>query len=134
MMKSIRPNNAEGAALDWLVAKALNVSVSIVRGGPGDHVKLVRQGNGGGGAVEPRTEWSPSTLWAQGGHLFDDFDIELRKDPTGHFYAEVTIDRLVGVENFGVGYAQNRLLAGNRAVAGFMLGDSCEVPIELLSS
>lgn len=76
----------------------------------------------------------PSTGWGRVGLCFTTFDIELRKYPIWHFYAEVPIDRSICVEKFGVGYAQIRPLAGNRAVTGFMLGDAREIPIELLTS
>ena len=127
-MKTIKVSEATGAALDWLVAKCEWYQPVYTRG---SLKPVFRKG-------EPVQEtWSNySTNWSQGGPIIERQEIELYRwaldgwgaKDTNYQFLNTPNERPAFVEAFG----PTPLIAAMRAFVASKLGDTVEVPEELL--
>lgn len=131
----VSASNLVGAALDWAVAIAELGKVLIYPDGglcpPEDTVSMNDDDwtlwiNSGG--FHPKGAWSPSTYWSQGGLLID------KHHPTfsfsdGLIRAEVIVASGEPFSAIGPDY----LVAACRAIVAAKLGDTFQVPKELMT-
>ena len=114
-MVEVKTAELSGAALDWVVAKAVNQGVSMV----GDWPHIVAFG----GKLCGR--YSPSTDWSQGGPLIDEYAIAFEG------FTDATIRAFTMIDS-GVGFGAGHLVAACRAIVDARLGDVVRVPAELV--
>ena len=119
-MIEVKVDDLLGPALDWAVGKAIDVDGLKVFGG---HVR----------SEDPffsciyseADEFRPSTDWNQGGPLRDRYRIDvIERHPTVHA-------KLAGLTN-AEGFGDTALIAICRAIVLAKLGDTAQVPAELL--
>lgn len=128
----IKTSELEGAALDWSVAKACGVGVAldVEFGAPTGVVRLAGSAN----------LWRPSTDWGQGGPLIE------KQIKAGFEIAPINAGK-VACSNYtdeGIPYSGNwdtpeirehgdtPLIAACRAIVAAKLGDTVDIPEELL--
>lgn len=122
-MKKIKVSEASGVVLDWLVAKCAgylhqqDYGWTVVLPVPGEpptvHLPFPRH-------------FSPSTRWAQGGPIIERERIRL--DPReATWHAQIWSD-----EETEVRYSPTPLIAAMRCYVASKLGDTVEVPEELI--
>lgn len=117
-MKTIKINTAElsGVALDWAVAEAVGLVAYTQPDGP-----VYRPDNG--------EEWTPSTDWSQGGPLIEKYQIEIKwygVDGLAMWWNAWHQD----IVQFQLG--DTILIAACRAIVAAKLGDTVDVPAELV--
>ena len=117
----VKTSELVGAALDWAVAKALDYKPYLVDQGAGPDAWMT-QVPWGGMAVIGEDGWSPSTDWAQGGRLFQTY-ISAMNDTGSGCWCHCG-------NNLGEG--ETILIAACRAIVAAKLGDTVEIPTELL--
>jgi hypothetical protein len=124
-MIKVQTTDLAGAALDWAVAKVEEVPVLIASPQYGTNWRVYKPGFGG--------KYSPSTDWAVGGLLLDKHctsfgviqDVTASRWRSFAYKAETGMSRLAGGESI--------LIAACRAIVTLNLGDTVQVPKELLS-
>ena len=116
----IKTSELEGAALDWAVAKACGVGVTldVEFDIPTGVVRLNGSAN----------LWRPSTDWSQGGPLIGSNSVWLSDDEFDE-YPETKWT--ASIQGAGMQEAQTPLIAACRAIVAAKLGDVVEVPDEL---
>ena len=113
----VRVSNLVGAALDWAVAKAESVPVFI------DHQGWVRK------LPDDTSAWRPSWNWSQGGPLLDKHRGGAQHNPA------LTVDASYsgGPACAGIWcYGPTALVAFCRGLVHYKLGDTVQVPSELM--
>lgn len=100
-----------GAALDWAVAKA---EISPTEIPPNDIWRKY---------CDP---YSPSTEWKYGGPLIDKFRVSI-------IYSDEVCDPCAWTDSSAAWHAPTPLIAACRAIVASVLGDTVNVPKELLS-
>lgn len=111
----VKTQDLAGAALDWAVAKAEGVEISL----SGAHPHAVVDGRLVG-------YYAPSTKWNQGGPLIEKYAVEFEWITDATIRAEVPACA-------SSGYGNRHLTAACRAIVASVLGDTVSVPKELLS-
>lgn len=110
-MVEVKASELIGAALDWAVAKAEG----------DDHWTSDR--NVDWFAWRMRN-WKPSTDWSQGGPLIDKYRVAF-EDNLGDWFACIP---------GGMANGETHLIASCRAIVAAKLGDTVQVPAELLTN
>lgn len=116
-MKTIKVSEATGAALDWLVAKAMGHTLAI--GDFGTFIPWTKKM----APVWQGRSYRPSTDWSQMGPIIE--REEIRLDPprsTAWWSAE---------KNGHLCHGPTSLIAATRCYAIYKLGEEVEVPEEL---
>lgn len=118
---NVRTADLTGAALDWAVAKAEEIELSLV----GAHPHVVAEGQLMGA-------YRPSTDWSQAGPLIE--ACELTVEPSAWDWRGVCVLWRAQEEGEDVYFEHtNLLVAAMRAAAYAKLGETVSVPKELLS-
>lgn len=123
----VKTSELEGVALDWAVAEVVGEVVSIV---PPDHIletpALLFMDNQWD-HLNRCQPWNPSTDWSQGGPLIDQYIGEFIRNPRCKPWARTS-------EESGLGFANGPtiLIAACRAIVASKLGETVEIPEELL--
>lgn len=117
----VKTSELTGAALDWAVAVAVGHTIT------GDSVQdgFILVGAGCDGDLQ--REFAPSTDWAQGGPLIDEY-IGAASGPTNARSYSIACFKGSVLSHRG----QTILIATCRAVVACKLGDVVEVPAELV--
>jgi hypothetical protein len=117
----VKTSELVGAALDWAVAICLN--------GSSEFFAAFGARMLGGLITEEVTAGNirPSTDWAQGGPLIDKHIHLISQDGKGGMYAQCVAEP---THEFGEG--PTILIAACRAIVAAKLGDTVEIPTELL--
>ena len=110
----VKTHDLSGAALDWSVAKAEGVEISLA----GAHPHAVVEGRLVG-------NYAPSTKWSQGGPLIDKYRLDM--EWVSHNTCRTETPKCVSA------MGKTPLIAACRAIVASVLGDTVSVPKELLS-
>jgi len=147
---TVRTTELQGSALDWAVAQVEGRTTRIYLCPIGDHYAVAAQVLGG----DLEHAWMPSLAWDQGGPLIDKYGIALRQSK-GVWYAMTSADLgngerapwveftyrdgvRYGTQSYEVKPRQQRfkgpiaLIAACRAIVASKLGDTVQVPQELV--
>ena len=117
-MIEVKTADIIGPALDWSVAKAVGYQLRIL-GGTGSH---------DASDAELVFCFKPSTGWAQGGPLIDDYVVQL--EPWAGYWTAKT-DCGLGVSHYVKRDGNTPLIAVCRAIVAAKLGEVVSVPAEL---
>lgn len=120
-MKTIKVSEAEGAVLDWLVAKCEGYYATIK---PGDIVYVHPSGE-----WHHNGNWSPSTKWVQGGPIIEREQIGL--DQFKGQPCRAYMGTPVTYEHAMFAPERQPLIAAMRSYIASKLGETVEVPEEL---
>jgi hypothetical protein len=101
----------EGVQLDWAVAQCIGLSVKIGASGTLYYSAYI-------------LEYSPSTLWEQGGPIIEGKCINLSKESSWKAIIETS-------EDVEVQYGKTALVAAMRCYVTYILGEDIEIPEEL---
>jgi hypothetical protein len=115
-MKSIKVSELTGAALDWAVAKCEGPNSVAACYYDEDDLPMCRD-------EAPHMEWRPSTDWKQGGPIIEREGITLTHQADQ--WSAQTDDDLFA-------YGPTTLIAAMRCYVASKMGDTIEVPEELL--
>lgn len=130
-MKQVKTSELEGGALDWAVAKCLEVEDG--------KLTIIRWENQIGRHIERETEagryeyewWAPSRIWAQGGPIIEREEMGFAK------YGAPLIGEwkaVIGATPRGAPYyGKSPLIAAMRCYVASKWGGNVEVPEELLT-
>lgn len=126
----VKTAQLEGAALDWAVAQVEKVQTTYRYGRElvADHdrggIKLI---------LSIRPIYSPSTNWSQGGPLIQKYGCDLNcMAPLNAWEANCWDDR-VPSPGLHLQEAETPLIAACRAIVSAKIGDTVQVPKELLA-
>lgn len=126
-MKTIKVSEATGPALDWLVAKCEGLNPNSDPEARRQYVGYpgFAEGNGFGYAIK-----NYSTDWAQGGSIIErEIDALYR---TRLSTTEVVYEAMAIGDSECMGYGHTPLTAAMRCYVASKLGETAEVPEELL--
>lgn len=115
----IKTETLTGAALDWVVASAMKLTVIQIKNGAPyteSYPKI-------GGAI-----FAPSTDWSQGGPIIERELLCLNPDTPRKQWVATTND--AGLMQFG----PTALIAAMRCLVASKLGDTVDVPDELINN
>ncbi len=132
-MTTIKVANATGPALDWLVAKALGELEAEVLVGKATTKAVIVDDGGGPFSFRIGEYFRPSTDWSQAGPIIERERIEVREGnplyfPQGNEYG----DHYESLWLSGKQHGRTPLIAAMRCLVASKLGDTVEVPEELL--
>lgn len=112
-----------GEALGWAVGKAEGLNLELVQPQYGNPWRVFARYQGQ--AIEHTKRYNPWENWALGGPLIDRLQVEiLRSGPVVHA-------KLYGLTN-AAGAGDSALIAACRAIVAAKLGDTVQVPKELI--
>lgn len=117
---TLRTCDLIGAALDWAVAKVEEVGVFPSASSKGTVTCWLSD--------KPKQQYSPSTRWRQGGPLIHSHEVAFLRNsikPDPNIWLSVLLD---GSMSSG----PTHLIAACRAIVSAHLGDSVDVPAELV--
>ncbi|MGV8567644.1 MAG: phage protein NinX family protein [Pseudomonas asiatica] len=122
----VKTADLTGEALGWAVGKAEGLDLQLAppgyNGVPWRVFALYRA------AVTERTErYNPWEDWALGGPLIDKYEADFQWARPGMLRAVVSVGQSVGAAR-----AETHLLAAGRAIVSAALGDTVQVPKELM--
>lgn len=122
--------NLSGEALGWAIGKAEGLDVLLappVYGNPWRvFVRYV-------GEVTTRdVRYAPQDSWADGGPLIEMHRIELRTSGSDNWWADKVMVRIDPAANDWCGFGPSALIAACRAIVAAKLGDTVQVPKELI--
>ncbi|MFJ4113791.1 phage protein NinX family protein [Pseudomonas sp. NPDC089758] len=129
----VKTADLSGEALGWAVGKAEGIDVFLAPPQYGNSWRVFARYRGQ--AIEHTKRFNPWEDWALGGPLIDRINPEERRLPKvlgGGRFAEVWIDLGDGDARVGFGRGDTRLIAATRAYAAAKLGDTVQVPKELM--
>lgn len=122
----IKTSEAEGAALNWLVAKCEGYEEGVYMHAPVIRIDVKGKATGLTVPINREYVWfSPSTDWAQGGPI-----IAREKIATQFWVSEDSWEALIK-GGFFASYGPTPLVAAMRCFVVSKLGDEVEVPDEL---
>lgn len=132
----------KGAALDWAVAKAIKwieplFGIGAIRYIESDSYLMMEAPD----PDEPEditkpshfnhyVQWSPSRIWSQGGLLIDKYRIDMSSPPSDA--SQAGWDARVDDGRSGWMRGPTPLIAACRAIVAAKLGDTVQVPPELM--
>lgn len=122
----VKTANLTGEALGWAVGKAEGLDLQLAPPGYNGvpwRVFARYQGQ----AIEHTKRYNPWEDWALGGPLIDKYEADFQWARPGMLMAVVSVGQSVGAAR-----AETRLLAAGRAIVSAALGDTVQVPKELL--
>ena len=123
-MIEVKTSDLAGPALDWAIAQIEGVEVAIAAPQYGTGWRVYKPNFGG--------KYSPSTDWAIGGPLIE--AKELTVEPSAWDWKATCVLWRAQQQDAGVYFEHtNLLVAAMRAVAHAKLGETVQVPKELLS-
>lgn len=116
----MKVSELEGAALDYWVARAMGYNELYLI--PDEVIGIIYDDDECG---TDRADWEPSTNWAQGGPLLDEWAVMFEWAESavlGEVFAYMTpeVGRKVGC------YAPDRLIGGMRAIVMHVYGDTVD--------
>lgn len=121
-MAKIKTSEATGAALDWLVARCEDLSV-VYRD---EHLRIVPIP----GQYSSPYAWSPTYDWSQGGPIIERERIRLEwQFSLDEWSAHIFEDDKLSV----CGWGQATLIAAMRCYVASKLGDTVDIPEELVT-
>jgi hypothetical protein len=125
-MQEVKTVDLAGPALDWAIAQIEGVEVAIAAPQYGTGWRVYKPNFGG--------KYSPSTDWAFGGPLVEKHRISFVTHGTGPDDEDGNepIVALTSGLNYRALAAKTHLLAACRAIVAAKLGDTVQVPKELL--
>lgn len=126
----IKTSELEGSALDWVVAKIMGLNTSIIEMPSGPYIGIKGRTNDGF-----PTPCSPSTDWGRGGPLIDKYAMLVEHDSVPGETAECVACAAYAWKRDGshaCAFGGNALVAICRAVVWLELGDTVDVPEQLL--
>lgn len=130
----IKTSELEGAALDWAVGMAEDGGCIVCQGSvprwkfPGLEAS-VWAGDLELGDIE---RWSPSTDWSQGGPLIEEFNVSTFRIDSETIGAEFEHRYMQYESQTADAYGSTPLISAMRAIVAAKLGDTVDVPDELL--
>lgn len=129
----VKTGDLAGEALGWAVgmAEGLTLHLELPQYGSGWRVFAIYRGE----ATERCERYNPWESWTLGGPLIERIDPEERRLPKvlgGGRSAEVWIEHGDGDARSGYGRGESRLIAATRAYVAAKLGDTVQVPKELM--
>lgn len=126
-LKTVNVSKADGPVLDWLVAKCRGKGLDLKH--PKDPWLTVD-----GIADQPLHSYTPSTDWAQGGPIIEREEIGIRRNVPCSRGREWEASPSILAKGAGGkwGYGSTPLIAAMRCYVASKLGDTAEVPEELL--
>ena len=139
-MAMVRTSDLIGVALDYAVAEAIGwiepvFGVGAVRYVPEDKYLMMCQPdpNEPDYTSEPHhfnhyKQWSPSRLWSQGGPLIESVQVEMARCSLSEWRAMAAGSTNVSSVFFG----PTPLIAACRAIVASELGDTVDIPDELM--
>jgi hypothetical protein len=122
----VKTADLAGEALGWAVGKAEDLDVFLAPPGYNGvpwRVFARYQGQ----AIEHTKRFNPWEDWALGGPLIDKYEADFQWARPGMLRAVVSVGQSVGMAR-----AETHLLASGRAIVAATLGDTVQVPKELM--
>jgi hypothetical protein len=133
MSQMIKVDTADlsGPALNWAVAKETDASqVKVVEWGDGNTVSCVYQLADGGCWAN---HYSPSTEWDQGGALIHRYGCDLNCVASANCWESACWDDDLPTPDLHLMEGETPLIAACRAIVAAKLGDTVQVPAELVT-
>ncbi|WP_404823273.1 phage protein NinX family protein [Pseudomonas capsici] len=125
-MIEVKTAELTGAALDWAVAQVDGVKTIMLQVRSSEHKKPFALAGSIALPLAAEEGYAPSICWHCGGPLVDRFKIEIIR-----CHDEVHA-KVAGKTN-AAGYGDTVLVAACRAIVASKLGDTVQVPRELMS-
>lgn len=121
----VKTADLAGEALGWAVGKADGLDLILVPPQYGNPWRVFARYQAS--ATEYTKRYNPWEDWALGGPLIDKYEADFQWARPGMLRAVVSVGQSVGASR-----AENHLLAAGRAIVSAALGDTVQVPKELL--
>lgn len=123
----VKTADLAGEALGWAVGKAEGLDLQLAPPGyNGVPCRVFARYQGQ--AIEHTKRYNPWEDWALGGTLIDKYEADFQWARPGMLRAVVSVGQSVGAAR-----AETHLLAAGRAIVAAKLGDTVQVPQELIS-
>ena len=122
----VKTADLSGEALGWAVGKAEGLDLQLAPPGYNGvpwRVFALYQGQ----SIEHTKRYNPWEDWALGGPLIDKYEADFQWARPGMLRAVVSVGQSVGAAR-----AETHLLAAGRAIVSAALGDTVQVPKELI--
>jgi len=116
-----------GEALGWAVGKAEGLDVYLAPPEYGNPWRVFARYQGE--AIVQTKRYNPWEDWALGGPLIDKYEADFQWARPGTLRAVVSVGQSVGAAR-----AETHLLAAGRAIVSAALGDTVQVPKELINA
>jgi hypothetical protein len=124
-LEEVKTADLSGEALGWAVGKAEGLEVLLAPPEYGNPWRVFARYRA---TVTERTErFNPWEDWALGGPLIDKYEADFQWARPGMLRAFVSVGQSVGMAR-----AETHLLASGRAIVAAKLGDTVQVPKELM--
>ena len=124
-LEEVKTADLSGEALGWAVGKAEGLEVLLAPPEYGNPWRVFARYRA---TVTERTErFNPWEDWALGGPLIDKYEADFQWARPGMLRAVVSVGQSVGMAR-----AETHLLASGRAIVAAKLGDTVQVPKELV--
>ncbi|WP_343583062.1 phage protein NinX family protein [Pseudomonas sp.] len=121
----VKTADLTGEALGWAVGKAEGLELELVGPAYNNPWRVFARYRA---TVTERTErYNPWENWALGGPLIDKYEADFQWARPGMLRAVVSVGQSVGMAR-----AETHLLATGRAIVAATLGDTVQVPKELM--
>ena len=121
----VKTADLAGEALGWAVGKADGLDLILVPPQYGNPWRVFARYQAS--ATEYTKRYNPWEDWALGGPLIDKYEADFQWARPGMLRAVVSVGQSVGASR-----AENHLLAAGRAIVSAALGDTVQVPKELM--
>jgi hypothetical protein len=122
-MIEVKTSDLAGPALDWAIAQIEGVEVAIAAPQYGTGWRVYKPNFGG--------KYSPSTDWAVGGPLIDKYKLDLGAPMEADRFTTWSANTEWGHPHGHKG--ETALIAACRAIVAAKLGNTVQVPAELLT-
>ncbi|MFV7463058.1 DUF2591 domain-containing protein [Pseudomonas shirazica] len=122
----VKTSDLSGEALGWSVGKAEGLEVFLASPEYGNPWRVFARYQGQ--AIVQTKRYNPWEDWALGGPLIDKYEADFQWARPGMLRAVVSVGQSVGAAR-----AETHLLAAGRAIVSAKLGDTVQVPKELMS-
>lgn len=125
-MIEVKTADLAGEALGWAVGKAEGLYLILVPPQYGNPWRVFARYQAS--ATEHTKRFNPWEDWALGGPLIDKYEADFQWVRPGMLRAVLSVGQSVGAAR-----AETHLLAAGRAIVSATLGDTVQVPKELMS-